>query len=69
MVFIGKCEGEIVFPQGENNFGWDPIFKPKGKSQTFADMPAEEKNEISHRGNALKLVKKFLEENHATLMK
>jgi hypothetical protein len=29
-LFVGKCDGEIVPPQGENQFGWDPIFKPKG---------------------------------------
>ena len=44
-------------------FGWDPVFQPTGYKQTFAEMPMEEKNKISHRGNALALVKKFLEEN------
>ncbi len=53
IVFVGKCEGEIVAPRGENMFGWDPVFQPKGFDQTFAEIPLEEKNKISHRGKAL----------------
>ena len=67
VVFVGRCEGEIVAPRGENMFGWDPIFQPKGFDQTFAEIPLEEKNKISHRGNALKLVKAYLEEHAAEL--
>ena len=63
ITFVGKCEGEIVPPRGENQFGWDPIFQPKGYDKTFAEIDLEEKNKISHRGNALKLVKAYLEEN------
>ena len=44
-------------------FGWDPVFEPDGYDMTFAELPLEEKNKISHRANALKLVKTFLEEN------
>jgi inosine triphosphate pyrophosphatase len=53
LLFIGRCEGTIVAPRGENMFGWDPIFQPKGYTQTFAEMDLEEKNKISHRGKAL----------------
>ena len=52
-LFVGRCEGTIVAPRGENMFGWDPIFQPKGFDQTFAEMDSEEKNKISHRGKAL----------------
>ena len=69
LLFIGKCDGEIVDPTGENMFGWDPVFKPKGYDQTFAEISLEEKNKISHRGKALELVKKYLEENQEELLK
>lgn len=65
--FVGKCNGKIVAPQGDNAFGWDPVFMPDGFDQTFAEIPLETKNGISHRGEALKLVKKYLEDNHERL--
>ena len=68
-LFVGKCEGTIVEPSGENLFGWDPIFKPLGYDQTFAEMDLEEKNKISHRGRALEQVKAFLQENIDDLRK
>ena len=67
IVFVGKCEGQIVEPRGENMFGWDPIFQPSGFDQTFAEIALEEKNKVSHRGKALELVKEFLETNAAKL--
>ena len=63
ITFVGKCHGKIVPPSGDNAFGWDPVFQPDGYKQTFAEMPLAEKNKISHRGNALKLVKRFLMAN------
>lgn len=39
---------------GESNFGWDPIFIPEGHDKSFAQMSMEEKNAISHRGNAFR---------------
>ena len=63
ITFVGRCDGKIVAPQGDNAFGWDPVFMPNGYSQTFAEMPMDEKNKISHRANALKLVKAYLEEH------
>jgi len=60
-LFVGKCDGEIVEPRGENMFGWDPIFQPLGYNQTFAEMKSEEKHKISHRSKALEKVKTFLE--------
>lgn len=57
VTFVGKTLGRIVPARGPNDFGWDPIFQPHGYDQTYAEMPKEEKNKISHRGKALELVK------------
>ena len=52
--FEGIVEGMIVDPpRGKNGFGYDPIFQPVGFEKTFAEMPAELKNKISHRGKAI----------------
>lgn len=59
-IFIGEIKGQIVSPQGESGFGWDPIFQPDGYDKTFAEMSAEEKNAISHRFKALKKFKEYL---------
>ena len=54
----GECEGEILFaPQGENGFGYDPVFKPAGFDCSMAELTMEEKNAISHRGRALAIFK------------
>jgi inosine triphosphate pyrophosphatase len=66
-VFNGRCNGRIVEPRGDNAFGWDPVFQPDGFDQTFAEMSLEIKNTVSHRGNALALVKQFLEEQKGAL--
>lgn len=52
--FIGKIEGSISNkPKGENGFGWDAIFIPKGGTKTFAEMTLQEKNKYSMRKKAL----------------
>jgi XTP/dITP diphosphohydrolase len=57
----GVCEGTIAFePRGRNGFGYDPIFVPTGYDSTFAELPAEVKDSISHRGKALLLTRDFL---------
>jgi len=54
----GICEGEILYgPEGENGFGYDPIFRPLGYDRGMGLLTAEEKNAISHRGKALELFK------------
>ncbi|MHA7943800.1 non-canonical purine NTP diphosphatase [Formosa sp. 3Alg 14/1] len=59
--FTGVCEGEITKTQhGTDGFGYDPIFRPKGLKQTFAQMPLSEKNTIGHRGKAVSLLVKYL---------
>ncbi len=53
----GTCEGEISFsPAGENGFGYDPVFYIPAMGKTIAQMSADEKNAISHRGKALRLL-------------
>lgn len=61
--FEGVAEGEILKERvGEKGFGYDPVFKPIGFDKTFAELSLEEKNEISHRGKAVKALIEFL--NH-----
>lgn len=53
-IFEGIVEGEILTEKsGQEGFGYDPIFSPEGKGISFAEMSAEEKNQISHRGRAV----------------
>ncbi len=59
--FKGVVEGEIVERErGAAGFGYDPVFRPLNREQTFAEMPAEEKDRISHRGAAVAELLKFL---------
>ena len=62
-LFIGKTDGEIVPPRGDNNFGWDPCFQPKGYKQTYAEMAEEQKNKISHRGRSTVAMIDWIKEN------
>ena len=60
-LFEGICEGEILNEKsGVKGFGYDPIFKPKNASCSFAEMNSEEKNIISHRGIAIQKLVNFL---------
>jgi len=59
--FEGVCKGEIIeTKRGEKGFGYDPIFIPENFTETFAEMNAEQKNEISHRGLAINKLVNFL---------
>ena len=50
----GRCDGVIAeAPRGRGGFGYDPLFIPDGETLAFAEMPAEQKNRISHRARAL----------------
>ena len=58
----GECPGLIAYaPMGEDGFGYDPVFLVPEKKKTFAQMTAQEKNAISHRGVALQKFKAELE--------
>lgn len=57
ILFQGRTDGEIVSPRGPRDFGWDPCFQPAGYEVTYAEMPKEEKNKISHRFKALSALK------------
>ena len=62
-VFEGVCEGIITTQRkGEKGFGYDPVFHPEGYDQTFAELSAEEKNRISHRGRALQKFLRYLKD-------
>ncbi|MBN1650721.1 MAG: non-canonical purine NTP diphosphatase [Bacteroidales bacterium] len=59
--FEGVVEGEIIDQQsGTEGFGYDPIFRPNGYAETFAEMSLKEKNKISHRALASKKLIDFL---------
>ncbi|ROP38091.1 RdgB/HAM1 family non-canonical purine NTP pyrophosphatase [Saccharothrix texasensis] len=62
-VVRGEWRGAITRePAGENGFGYDPIFRPEGHEVTSAELTPEQKDEISHRGRALRLLLPHLRE-------
>ena len=66
--FIGTVEGQITLsPRGTGGFGSDPLFIPDGYDCTMAEISAEEKNSISHRGEALRKFESWLAANADSL--
>ena len=64
-IFEGIVEGEILTERsGQEGFGYDPIFSPEGKGISFAEMSAEEKNQISHRGRAVEKLIAWLKKEY-----
>ncbi|PTI10198.1 non-canonical purine NTP pyrophosphatase [Staphylococcus xylosus] len=60
--FKGTVEGEITLSKiGEQGFGYDPIFYLEDKNKTMAQLTAEEKSEVSHRGKAIEKLQQYLE--------
>lgn len=61
--FEGKVYGTLVWPpRGENGFGYDPMFVPAGREQTFGEMEPEQKHAISHRADAFRQLANWLED-------
>jgi XTP/dITP diphosphohydrolase len=64
--FEGRCYGQITeAPIGNGGFGYDPIFIPDGYDKSFGELPLNIKNEISHRGKAVRAMVDFLKEKTA----
>ena len=63
-VFHGRCEGRLIeHPRGNGGFGYDPVFVPadlNGDERTMAELSPEEKDEISHRGRAVRALIEWL---------
>ena len=60
-LFEGVVRGEISHEElGDGGFGYDPLFLPEGRKESFAQMSAEDKNAISHRGRAVRALAEFL---------
>ena len=60
-LFEGIVNGEILTSKhGHEGFGYDPIFRPEGFQESFAEMPLHAKNKISHRGQAVRELCRFL---------
>jgi XTP/dITP diphosphohydrolase len=58
----GECEGTLLTkPKGEGGFGYDPIFVPVGWDETIAELSADQKDRISHRGRAFRALREALE--------
>ncbi|MEO8277494.1 MAG: non-canonical purine NTP pyrophosphatase [Thermoanaerobaculia bacterium] len=60
----GEAAGELVLPaRGDRGFGWDPVFRPAGSPQTFAELSDAEKDRLGHRGSAWReLLRKLQQE-------
>lgn len=62
-LFEGNVKGDILTEKhGITGFGYDPIFRPKGYKESFAEMDMDEKNRISHRGKAVQKLAAFLKD-------
>ncbi len=70
LVFRGEVEGSIaLIPRGSGGFGFDPIFIPRGFSETFAEMSLERKVEVCHRGIAFRKLGEWIAENRDKLIR
>ncbi|KIL58976.1 hypothetical protein M378DRAFT_169955 [Amanita muscaria Koide BX008] len=60
ILFEGQTEGTIVPARGPKTFGWDAVFEPLNTGLTYAEMPSDQKNGLSHRSRALGRLREFL---------
>jgi len=60
VLFEGRTEGTIVPARGPKTFGWDAVFEPLGTGLTYAEMPDDQKNKLSHRYKALEKLRAYL---------
>ncbi|MEM7355665.1 MAG: non-canonical purine NTP pyrophosphatase [Acidobacteriota bacterium] len=59
----GRTRGKFVTePRGTGGFGWDPVFVPEGRQETCAELPAEVKDQLAHRGAAWRAFRRVLED-------
>ena len=59
--FEGSVDGEITLERsGNHGFGYDPVFRPEGREETFAQLTEQEKNSMSHRGRAVQKLVNYL---------
>jgi XTP/dITP diphosphohydrolase len=66
-LFSGRVDGWIARDErGAHGFGFDPIFLPEGRKETFAELPPDEKDAVSHRGRALQAFARHLEAEGTT---
>jgi inosine triphosphate pyrophosphatase len=68
VLFTGECSGKIVAPIEKGGFGWDSIFVPDGEEETFSCLSTERKNQLSHRGSAVRQWANWLSINRDALM-
>ncbi|RDB19868.1 Inosine triphosphate pyrophosphatase [Hypsizygus marmoreus] len=61
IIFEGRTDGSIVPARGPKVFGWDAVFEPDGTGLTYAEMPSEQKNKLSHRYKALEKLRAYLQ--------
>jgi len=60
--FEGSVDGEITLERsGAHGFGYDPVFRPEGREETFAQLTEQEKNSMSHRGRAVQKLVRYLQ--------
>ena len=68
MTFEGRIEGRITRnARGSNGFGYDPLFFFPEKNKTLAELSIQEKEAVSHRGEAMRKAIMYLEQNQRTL--
>lgn len=68
VLFTGECSGTIVAPIEKGGFGWDSIFVPDGEEEPFSCLSTEQKNKLSHRGNAVRQWTAWITRNRDALV-